>query len=197
MIIMELGIDLGLRYTYADFLTWIDSKRRELIDGFVKLMASPRAIHQDVSGNIYIALRGLVRRAGGVCRVYEDMDVCLVAGAATPVSEIRTVLRPDVCVICDLSKLVDGICKGSPELVIEIQSPGTAHYDMHRKFELYERYGVLEYWIVQPVECWVRVFTLIDGHYDDGVLYESGRIPISIFSGLSIDLRKLFREQSL
>jgi Uma2 family endonuclease len=193
---MELSLDLGHRYTYADYLGWLDGIRRELIDGFVRVMASPRGLHQEVNMNIGVSLRNLIRRAGGGCKVYENLDVRLPLNGEEA-GKTATVVCPDVIVVCDPSKLPDDrCCVGAPDLVVEIQSVPTSRYDMTVKYSLYERGGVREYWVVFPLEG-VHVFTLgSDGKYGDGVIYDSGRIPVSIFSGLSIDLRKLFREQS-
>jgi Uma2 family endonuclease len=100
-----------------------------------------------------------------------------------------------VIVVCDESKLLDDrCCVGAPDLVIEIASPSTSHYDLHWKYELYEREGVREYWVVEPMEHWIRVFTRgVDGKYGDGVLYESGVVPVSIFGGAGIELRDIFK----
>lgn len=119
---MELSLDLGMRYTYADYLTWLDGIRRELIDGFVRVMASPRGIHQEVNWNIAGALRVLIRRAGGGCKVYENLDVRLPVNGESA-GRTTTVVCPDVIVVCDPSKLPDDhCCVGAPDLVVEIQS---------------------------------------------------------------------------
>jgi Uma2 family endonuclease len=78
-------------------------------------------------------------------------------------------------------------------MVIEIQSPRTMDYDMTVKYDLYERHGVREYWIVQPLDHWVKVFVLgVDGKYAPGVVYESGAVPVSIFGGALIELSSIF-----
>jgi Uma2 family endonuclease len=194
---MELSLDLSKRYTYADFLCWLDDVRRELVNGFVKVMASARPPHLRVSYRITNALDSIIIRNGGACAVYQDMDVMFTDDGSRDASKVHTVLCPDVCVVCDISKIDDlSGCWGAPDLVIEIQSSTTARYDMTVKYDIYERYGVSEYWIVQPTDHWVRVFTPdVDGKYGDGVLYERGAaVPVGIFGGALIEASDIFKQ---
>ncbi|MDR0724703.1 MAG: Uma2 family endonuclease [Prevotellaceae bacterium] len=94
--------------------------------------------------------------------------------------------------MCDLSKLDERGCLGAPDFIAEIQSPSTARYDLIEKFNLYEAVGVREYWVVFLDEA-VQVFLLQpDGKYDNGTLYETGKIPVTIFDGIEIDLNDIF-----
>jgi Uma2 family endonuclease len=194
---MEIALDLGKRYSYADFLCWLDDVGRELVDGIVKVMASARPPHQRVSGSIYRCLCDIVESGGGACAVYYELDVMFTEDGIRDPGSVKTVLCPDVIVVCDPSKIDNATgCWGAPDLVIEIQSPNTAHYDMHRKYEIYEHYGVREYWVVQPTEHWVLVFTLGEsGVYGDGVLYERGAaVPVGIFGGALIEASAIFKQ---
>ena len=105
-------------------------------------------------------------------------------------------VQPDICVICDLSKLDDRGCIGAPDLIVEVLSPSTTKYDWYYKFGLYEKAGVREYWIVNPKSKIVNVFILQpDGQYDIGTEYDCGqKAPVHIFEGLAIDLNDLFEE---
>lgn len=191
---MELALDLSKRYTYADFLTWLDDIRRELVDGFVRMMGAPLRIHQEVSGNLYSSLRDIVKHSGGGCRVYSAPFEVRFPEGDEPDGEIKTVLQPDVCVVCDLSKLRRRGCRGAPDLVIEILSLSSLRHDVDTKFHIYERHGVREYWVVDPVACGVNVYILgADGKYDEGTSYEeSGAVPVSIFGGALIELSSIF-----
>jgi Uma2 family endonuclease len=106
------------------------------------------------------------------------------------------VVQPDICVICDLSKLDDKGCIGAPDLIVEVLSPSTLKYDWNYKFNLYEAAGVTEYWIVDPKTKTANVFLLQpDGKYDLGTVYDCGqKAPVHIFEGLEIDLNELFEE---
>ena len=127
-------------------------------------------------------------------------DVRLPKNGETDDGKIYTVVQPDICVVCDLSKIDKRGCIGAPDLIVEIQSFSTARYDLTEKFNLYEASGVREYWIVFPYEKCVEVFLLQpDGKYDKGTQYEQGKIPVHIFAcptegrdGCEIDLRDIF-----
>ncbi|MDR2692515.1 MAG: Uma2 family endonuclease, partial [Dysgonamonadaceae bacterium] len=121
-------------------------------------------------------------------------DVRLPKSGETADNKIYTVVQPDICVVCDPQKLDDNGCIGAPDLIVEIQSPSTAKRDLNEKFFKYEEAGVKEYWVVYPKEKALTVFLLQEnGKYNDGTTYEyEGKVPVSIFKGLEIDLKELF-----
>jgi Uma2 family endonuclease len=103
------------------------------------------------------------------------------------------VVQPDICVICDPSKIEERGCIGAPDLIVEIISPSTNKYDTGEKFKLYESSGVREYWIVFPREKAVKTFILqSDGKYDKGTIYKKGRVPVYIFDGIAVNLNEIF-----
>jgi len=192
---MELILDYNKRYTYADYLTWVDDKMRELINGFVKLMSpAPALPHQIAGGNLFGDLRSIVRKGKGNCFVFfAPFDVRLPQNGETADDKIYTVVQPDICVVCDLSKIDKRGCLGAPDLIVEIQSPASAKYDLNEKFNIYEKSGVSEYWVVFPYDETIQVFLLQpDGKYDKGKLYESGNVPVGIFGGEEIELESIF-----
>ena len=192
---MGLVLDINKRYTYADYLTWADDKMRELVDGFIKIMSpSASTRHQEVSGILIGNLYRFIRKNKGKCKVFPaPFDVRLPKNGETADDQIYTVVQPDICVVCDMTKLDKRGCIGAPDLVVEIQSLSTAKYDLNEKFHLYEDSGVREYWVVFPYEEGIEVFLLQpDGKYDQGTKYESGKIPVHIFEGCEIDLTEIF-----
>jgi len=193
---MELSLDLNKRYTYADYLTWLDDKRRELINGFIKIMSpAPRPLHVEVSSNIMGELRIIVKRNKGKCKVYHaPFDVRFPRNGETANDKIDTVVQPDVCVVCDLSKIDKRGCCGAPDMVVEVLSLSTAKKDMTEKFTLYEEFGVKEYWIVNPDEQAILSFILQEsGKYNEGTLYSlEEKIPVYIFDNYLIDLNDIF-----
>jgi len=195
---MELSLDLSKRYTYADYLTWVDDVRRELIEGFIKMMPAPRLSHAEVSREIYRYLDHIImQNKGNTCKVfYAPVDVRFPKGGEIEYDKIYTVVQPDIFVVCDPSKLDEDGCCGAPDMIVEILSPSTAKKDFTEKFVLYEEHGVREYWIVHPKEKAVHVFLLQDnGKYDAGYMYErKGKIPVHIFDGYLIDMEDIFRE---
>jgi Uma2 family endonuclease len=190
---MELSLDLSRRYTYADYLTWQDDRRRELVNGFVQMMTTPRTRHQEISGHLHFELCLIIRKNKGNCEVYAaPFDVRLPKNGEREDGKIDTVVQPDICIICDLSKLDERGCLGAPDMVAEIQSASTNRYDVTRKFELYEAAGVREYWIVYPSDAVVVFLLQPDGKYDGGTRYDSGAVPVSVLGGAEISLTDLF-----
>jgi Uma2 family endonuclease len=179
-----LDLDESKRYTYADYLTWWDDKRRELINGFIHLMSAPMRIHAQVSLELSTIIRTHIKKHKGKCKIYyAPFDVRLPKNNETEDDKIYNVVQPDICVICDLSKLDERGCIGAPDLIVEVLSPSTLKKDWNYKFNLYEASGVREYWIVAPKAKEVNVFLLQpDGKYDMGTVYECNqKAPVHIF----------------
>ena len=193
---MELSLDINRRYTYADYITWLDSQARELINGFIYVMSpAPRMRHADVNTKILWNLETLIRKNKGLCKVFTaPFDVRFPKKGETADDKIDTVVQPDICVVCDLSKLDERGCCGAPDMVVEILSPSTSRKDFTKKFDLYQESGVKEYWIVYPNDKAINVFLLKeDGLYDDGATYElEGAVPVHIFDNHPIDLEDIF-----
>ena len=193
---MELSLDMNKRYTYADYLTWLDGKARELIHGFIQMMSpAPRLSHARINTRILWNLESIIKKNKGKCEVFTaPFDVRFPKHGLSDFDQIDSVVQPDICVVCDLSKLDDLGCCGAPDLIVEILSPSTAKKDMTEKFSLYEESGVKEYWIVHPKDKAINVFLLQeDGKYNDGVLYElKGAVPVYIFNQYPIDLDDIF-----
>ena len=190
-----LDLDESKRYTYADYLTWLDDKRRELINGFIHLMSAPMRVHAQVSVELSTIIRTFIKKRKRECRIYyAPFDVRLPLNNETEDNKIYNVVQPDICVICDLTKLDEKGCIGAPDLIVEVLSPSTLKYDWNYKFNLYEAAGVREYWILDPKSKAVNVFLLQpDGKFDLGTVYEyNQKAPVHIFKGLEIDLNELF-----
>ena len=190
---MEVSIDLSKRYSYADYLTSIfDNIRCELMDGFVKLMAAPKDIHVEVCSNIHGNLWNFLNQNRGDCKIrIAPYDVRFPRGE-TANNVIFDVVQPDICIICDLSKIDDNGCIGAPDFIVEVHSPSNTKKIMNYKFNLYEKHGVREYWVVYPKDRSIVVFLNKDGKYNDGTVYEKGQIPITIFENCSIDFSSIF-----
>jgi Uma2 family endonuclease len=188
-----LVLDNSKYYTYVDYLTWIDGKTRELIDGFIRMMApSPRINHQYIVSSIAAELIFFAKKNKGKFRVLPKIDVLLPQNGESE-DKVNTVVIPDISIVCDMSKLTDKNCIGAPDMIVEIRSPSTARYDLTTKFDLYERVGVREYWVVCPYAKTVDVFILQEnGKYDEGTLYEEGKIPVHIFGGYELDFEDIF-----
>ena len=186
------------RYSYADYLTWTNDKRYELYNGIVyELFADPNSIHAKIISKFMGIAGWLIKKRKEKCEIFHaPFDVRLPKGKETADDKIFTVVQPDICVICDPSKIDIKGCLGAPDLIVEVQSPSTAKRDMDEKFHLYEEAGVREYWIVFPKLNAITVFLLQEnGKFDTGTVYEyETKIPVHIFDGMEIPLQELFEE---
>ncbi len=181
------------RFTYADYVTWPETERWELIDGEAYDMSpAPSTEHQRVSRKLLVQIEGFLRQKP--CEVfYAPFDVRLPERDEAD-DEIENVVQPDISVICDPSKLDSKGCKGAPDLIIEILSPSTAKKDRQEKFLLYERHGVKAYWLVHQSEHLIEVFRLRNsGVYDKPEIYAGDdMMPVDLFPDLEIDLGVVF-----
>lgn len=146
--IMQLSdLDLSKTYTYADYLQWKFKERIELIKGQIfKMSPAPSSYHQEISGNIYFAFKLYLLKKQ--CKVFiASFDVRLTKKSLMN-DDVFTVVQPDICVICDRSKIDKAGCIGAPDIVVEILSPGNNKTELQHKFEIYEENGIQEYWIV-------------------------------------------------
>ena len=191
MIISIDQLSLDKTYTYADYLTWHLEGMVELIRGkIVKMSPAPSDRHQVLSGNLYGSLFQFLKKKP--CKVFHaPYDVRLTRSLND--TEVITVVQPDICIICDSSKRDERGCNGAPDLIIEILSPATSRKDVKDKFELYEEAGVLEYWIVDPLENLLDVFVLKENKYQLVKKYVCDDfVPVNILPGLLIDLAEIF-----
>lgn len=173
------------KYTYEDYLTWPDDERWELIHGIPYDMSpAPSRKHQDIVVEISRQISNYLKDKP--CRLYTaPFDVRL---------ESDTVVQPDLSVICDKNKLDDKGCNGAPDVIIEILSPSTAAKDMKIKLALYERHGVKEYWVVEPFEQMLLLFSLETGEQygKPKTFLPPDKVESEAIKGLTVDLKEVF-----
>ena len=185
-------------YSYSDYLSWTDNKLREILNGIVYSFSAPLRKHAEITSSILVKASNFIKRRKGKCKVYHaPFDVRLPLAGEIDNDKIFNVVQPDICVICDPSKLDERGCIGAPDLIVEVISPSTGKRDFNEKYFLYEAAGVKEYWIVFPLDRAVTVFLLQEnGKYDDGITYQlidgETQVPVRTLEGLIIDLNELF-----
>ena len=192
--VMQLSdLDLSKTYTYADYLHWKFKERLELIKGRVfKMSPAPSVYHQEIAGNIYFALKFYLRKKQ--CKVFiAPFDVRLTKKSLLN-EDVKTVVQPDICVICDRSKIDKAGCIGAPDIVVEIISPGNNKTELQHKFEIYEENGVQEYWIVSPQDRTFLKYTLNqEGIYVTSKLLPSdAEVTTPILPGFVLKLEDVF-----
>lgn len=186
-----------LLYSYADYLTWPEDERWELINGVpYNMTPAPTPKHQEILGEIFRLLANWLK--GKKCKAYmAPFDVRLVE-SETIDSMIDKVVQPDITVVCDPQKIDGRGCLGIPDMIIEILSPSTFKKDLGIKLALYESSGVQEYWVVHPMDETVLVFQIQNGQYGKPTVYSApDMIPVGLFQGFVIPLESVFRDALL
>jgi Uma2 family endonuclease len=181
-------------YTYADLLAWDDGVRYELYGGRPVALASPSDVHQEISGEIYFQIRNFL--SGKPCKIYyAPFDVRLFEENGERPENVDTVVQPDLMVVCDPGKVDRRGVHGAPDLVIEILSDSTRRNDRLVKYNLYQKAGVREYWIVDPDSRVVSVYTLEEGAYHAAATYAAdAQVPVGLWEDFSVDLTRVFPE---
>ncbi|MBL8481829.1 MAG: Uma2 family endonuclease [Rhodocyclaceae bacterium] len=178
-------------HTYAEYCSWPEDQRYELIDGVAYAIDAPLRIHQEFVGEMHFQITGQSRNHP--CRIYlSPFDVRLPKRNEAD-DLVSTVLQPDLLIVCDRSKLDERGCRGAPDWVAEILSPATASYDHILKRSAYEAAGVREYWLVHPVDRLLTVYTLENGRYGIPQYHElAGRLALGVLPDVEIDWDNLF-----
>ena len=174
-------------YTYADYCRLPDDGLQyEVIDGVLYMAPSPHPNHQWTSGNIYRLLRYAVM-AGRLGRVYY--------GPIAMIFPDGDVLQPDLIFVSRdrLHIITNRGVEGPPELVVEVLSPSTRRRDLELKRRRYARFGVLEYWLADPVNRTIRVLELRGGEYvERGVYGVDDQFATPLIPGLRISVAQVF-----
>ncbi len=180
-------------FTYADYLTWPGDECWELIDGVpYDMTPSPLRVHQRILLRLAVFLERFFEEKP--CEVNISPFDVLLPEKDEADEAVRTVVQPDISVVCNSEKLDDRGCRGAPDLVIEILSPSTASYDAIVKRRRYERAGVREYWLVDPANRIVTIQTRqADGTFGRTTYFGADdHLSTDLFPGLDIDLSRVF-----
>ncbi|MFQ5602663.1 MAG: Uma2 family endonuclease [bacterium] len=174
-------------YTYQDYIDLPqDDKRYEILNGELNMVPAPSTYHQDVSGNLEFAIRKFLE-ANPLGKFYDaPVDVVL--------SE-EIVIQPDLLFIrYENSKIItEKNISGALDLVVEILSPASAYYDLIEKKEIYEQFGVQEYWIVDPKKQWVEIYENSKNKFElDQRLEKTGTLKSPLFESFQISLPEIF-----
>ena len=172
--------------TIDDYLSLPADIRAELIDGVFYDMASPSPIHQSISLDIAVALHNYIDSNKGACQTFTaPIDVQLDC-------DDKTIVQPDILVLCDKNKLNKERIVGAPDLVIEILSPSTRYHDTKRKLYKYINAGVREYWIVMPDTLKILVYAFEKSSIPVEYSF-TDKVPVNIWNGkCSVDFKKIY-----
>ena len=178
------------RWTYEVYFRLDDDRCYEIIEGELRdKTPAPSVTHQWCSRNLEFLLLEHVREKAWGYVFDAPIDVIL---------DQENVVQPDIVLVCESNK---GIIQerglfGAPDLVVEIVSPSSVHYDYLVKKELYERFGVPEYWIVDPASHTVEVLGLEEGRYGSVCFASgSGSVTSSVLKALEVDVASIFSRE--
>ena len=180
-------------YTLDDYYALPEDQRVELIDGYFFEMLAPTFGHQTIGGEIYRQIANYIMDKGGSCRPFiAPVDVQLDC-------DERTMVQPDVGIVCDPDKIKRFGIYGAPDFLVEVISPSTKKKDYTKKLAKYMEAGVREYWILDPDQKRLLVYFFEGDVYP--VIYGLDQpIPVGIYNGdLVIDLSNIAKwiEESL
>mgnify|MGYP002280140298 CR=1 FL=1 len=183
---MEYGISKKSREcTLEDYYQLPDERRAELIDGVIYDMSAPTIIHQKISLEISVRFHAFISQKKGACMVFSaPVDVQLDC-------DNKTMVEPDVGIICDTSKIKRFGIYGAPDFVLEVISPSTKKRDYALKLSKYMEAGVREYWIVDFVQAKILVYYFEGDNYP--VIYGFDKpVPVNIYDdNLKIDFTNI------
>jgi Uma2 family endonuclease len=177
----------SFEYSYSDYMTWQLQERVEIIMGKIFPMSAPNTPHQSLAIDLAADFKNYFK--GKNCFVFiAPFDVRLPVGKKGNI--YKTVVQPDLGIVCDLLKLEKSGIKGAPDLVVEILSPSNQQIEMHEKFEAYQASLVREYWIIHPEEHWMLQYVLTENNlFDLHKKYENlSCLESVIFPDLIVDV---------
>ena len=174
-------------FTVEDWEKLPDGERAELIDGQLIYMATPTVTHQLIAGEVHRQIANFI---------YDHDGSCMPGIAPLGVQldcDNRTMVEPDVLVVCDPEKAEGRNVYGAPDFILEVLSPTTAKKDIFTKAEKYRNAGVREYWIIDPENALLRVFPY--GFDEDVTDYDmKSPVPLRIYGGkLKIDFSRILQ----
>ena len=161
-----------------------EDTRAEVFEDQIQYMASPSQIHQTILLELSSYLNSYVKSKKGPCKVFPTpFDVKLD-------DHPLLIVQPDIMIVCDKSKLDGKRCNGAPDFIIEIVSPNNSSDDYIKKLYYYKKYGVREYWIVDPNRRTVSVSYFERDMISIPYTFSS-TIKVNIYNDLYVDFKEI------
>ena len=162
-------------FTIEDYYNLPDDQQVELIDGTIYDMSAPTTIHQIITNEINIVFSMYIKSKKGTC-------LSMISPTSVQLDcNDKTMIQPDVLIICDKNKLNPKMIYGAPDLIVEVLSPSTRQKDITIKTGKYRNAGVLEYWIVDPMNKRIHVYEF--GKINATRLYTfEDKVPVGIWN---------------
>jgi Uma2 family endonuclease len=191
-VILVEPVTKNIKLSYKDYLEIKEKSENilEYIDGIVYMSPSPSTKHQRISSKLHAKLYYLLE--GKICEVFHaPFDILLKNDDI----EGEKLVIPDLSVICDKNGFTDNKYIGVPSLIIEILSPSNQSHDLVTKLNLYMKYGVKEYWIVNPILNTVMLYALNEEKMYEQIIVktETGIVKSKFLENFEVDIEELFK----
>lgn len=182
MIYDIFGADRQGEYTLQDYYAIPRERRVELIDGVIYDMSAPTFVHQHILGTVFTAIQNYIMTKGGQCLpMMAPVDVRLDR-------DDKTMVQPDILILCDKSKICKWGINGAPDFCLEIVSESTGRKDYIKKLQKYTEAGVKEYWIIDPFRKVLVMYHWKDDYLPHMVSLEGKKGLVLYDEELEIDL---------
>ena len=175
-----------VKFTYEDFQRLGEEKILEVHDGELVVMPSPMMVHARIIGSLAMALFPMVKESG-----LGELYICPLDVVFTSTD----IVKPDLIFVSNERAhiITEDNIRGAPDLLIEVHSPSSAYVDKGYKRTLYERHGVLEYWLVDTTAKNVTVLLLGERGFDlVGIYGEGQKLTSPTLLGFTLDLDSIF-----
>ena len=181
-----MGLAKRKIYTEEDYYNLPETVRAELIEGQMFFnQAAPSRRHQTILSELHTIINNYIKSKKGTCRIYPAPFAVKLR------ADKKTIVEPNLSIICDPKKLTDRGCTGAPDWIIEIVSPSNSSHDYIQKLNLYAESGVKEYWIVDYERESIFVYNLAQDYFNATAYSFHDTIKVNIYSDLYIDFSKL------
>ena len=171
---------------FEDYMSLPEGARIEMIDGRFYNKAAPTFAHQRIAGMIFNAFENFINENGGPC---------IPSIAPTDVQldcDDKTMVQPDVLIVCDRDKIIRERVVGAPDLLVEVLSPSNWYMDCVIKLKKYKNAGVREFWIVVPDQQRVLVYNFEENAESTEYTFED-KVPVAIWQDkCEVDFKKIY-----
>ena len=184
-----LNTETKNKYTIKDYMLLEEGAPFQLINYDLIMSPSPVPLHQSISFELSREIGNFLKATNNKgFAVSAPMDVKFDHG---------NVFQPDLIYITESKKaeIVKERIEGAPDIVIEILSPSNAYYDLRQKKDIYEKYGVTEYMIIDPIQQNVEIYVLKEAVFVlDQKVKHPGTFHSNVLKGFSVDLKDIFEK---
>ena len=185
MIVFDFGFEKK-QSTYSDYLKTPEGGKFQLIGGEIIEMTSPSLYHQRIIARFLTIFNNYI--------LSHNLGEAFVAPLDVHFTDAET-YQPDILILLteSFSKMQENKIEGAPDLIVEVLSPSTAYYDLKHKKTIYEKHGVREYWVVDPIDKTVEIYQNQNAKFHlIAELTKTDTAKSQLIAGMEVELEKVF-----